>query len=346
MSSAVIIAKGVIGRALLPAACLLLSACGSDEAPRLRIVGSSTVYPFTTAVVEQFNRRYPATSAPIVEATGTGGGLKLFCAGKGRNHPDMVNASRRMTPGELGYCRRNGVADVVEVQIGLDGLVIAQSLSGRLHGLTRRDMHAALAANPFGRGPNAARTWADVNPALPPVPIEVIGPPSTSGTRDSFNALFMEAGCATDPAMQRLQAGNPARFHLLCTRMRTDGVFVEGGEDDNLIVQKITASPNAVGVFGYSFLDKNRDRIRDLSVEGVVATPETVSTGRYPAARPLFVYARAADGMPAAFLREYSREASWGPGGYLTARGLVPSDTPTRARQAAVAAAMTPLAGV
>jgi phosphate transport system substrate-binding protein len=346
MSLAVTIAIGKARRTLPIALSLLVMACGAEPAPQLRIVGSSTVYPFTTAVVEQFKRRYPDTPAPIVEATGTGGGIKLFCAGTGRNHPDMVNASRRMTSRELAECHENAAADVVELQIGLDGLVVAQSISGRPMVMTRRDLYQALAADPFGRGPNRATSWNEVNPALPQVRIEVIGPPTTSGTRDSFNLLLMEAGCLAEPAMAALQTRDPARFKAVCRRVRTDGAFVEGGEDDNLIVQKVAANPSALGIFGFSFLDQNRDRIRDLTLEGVAATQETISAGQYPAARPLFLYARAASGATAAFLREFSREASWGPGGVLATRGLVPSDPATRAQQAEIAAALTPVTGL
>jgi len=335
------------GRGLLVGGLLLLVvACGIEPAPQLRIVGSSTVYPFTTAVVEQFKRRYPAAPAPIVEATGTGGGIKLFCAAPGRNSPDMVNASRRMTPRELADCRANGAGDVVELQIGLDGLVVAQSLDGQPMAMTRRDLYQALAAEPFGRGPNRATRWDEVNPALPPVRIEVIGPPPTSGTRDSFHLLLMEAGCLAEPEMQALQARDPARFKAVCSRVRTDGAFVEGGEDDNLIVQKVAASPDALGIFGFSFLDQNRDRLRDLPLEGARATQDSISTGRYLASRPLFLYARAAAGATASFLHEFSREANWGPGGMLAARGLVPSDAPTRAQQAGIAAALTPVVGL
>jgi phosphate transport system substrate-binding protein len=322
---------------------LAVAGCDADPAPQLRIVGSSTVYPFTVAVAEQFKRRDPQAPAPIVEATGTGGGIKLFCAGIGGNHPDMVNASRRITTGELAACRRNKVGDIVELQIGLDGLVLAQSLAGRPMALSRRDVYLALAADPFGKGPNRARTWRDVNPALPAVRIEVVGPPPTSGTRDSFNELFMEAGCRSQPEMQALLARDPARFKLVCRLIRTDGAFVEGGEDDNLIVQRIASNPDAIGVFGFSFLDQNRDRIRGLALEGVEATQADISAGRYHASRPLFLYARAAQGASAKFLREFSREAVWGPGGMLATRGLVPSDTATRAAQAGIAAALTPL---
>lgn len=336
-----------MARGLVPGGVMLLvAACGVEPVPQLRIVGSSTVYPFTTAVVEQFKRRYPDAPAPIVEATGTGGGIKLFCAGMGGNHPDMVNASRRMTPREFAECQANGVGEVVELQIGLDGLVVAQSLAGQPMALTRSDIYKALAAEPFGRGPNRARTWHEVNAALPAVPIEVIGPPPTSGTRDSFNLLFMEAGCLAEPDMQAVRARDEVRFKAVCGRVRTDGAFVEGGEDDNLIVQKVATSPNALGVFGFSFLDQNRDRLRDLPLEGVEATQDSISQAHYPASRPLFLYARAAAQGASAFLREFSREASWGPGGTLATRGLVPSDAATRSRQAGVAAALTPVAGL
>jgi phosphate transport system substrate-binding protein len=330
-------------RGLLGWLVLALAGCDARPAPQLRIVGSSTVYPFTIAVAEQFKRRDPQAPAPIVEATGTGGGIKLFCAGTGGNHPDMVNASRRITKSELATCRRNNVGDIVELQIGLDGLVLAQSLAGRPMALSRRDVYLALAADPFGTGPNRARTWRDVNPALPAMRIELVGPPPTSGTRDSFNELFMEAGCRSRPDMRALQDSDPARFKSMCSMIRTDGVFVEGGEDDNLIVQRVAANPDAIGVFGFSFLDQNRDRIRALALEGVEATQADISAGRYPASRPLFLYARAAPGAAAAFLREYSREAVWGPGGLLAPRGLVPSDPATRAHQAGIAASLTPI---
>jgi phosphate transport system substrate-binding protein len=335
-----------MARGLVPGVLLILvAACAVEPVPQLRIVGSSTVYPFTTAVVEQFKRRYPDAPAPIVEATGTGGGIKLFCEGAGRNHPDMVNASRPMTARERAACGRNGVGDIVELQIGLDGLVVAQSVAGRAMALSRRDIYQALAAEPFGRGPNRARTWNDVNPALPAVRIEVMGPPPTSGTRDSFNQLFMEAGCLTEPAMQALRSRDEVRFKAICGGVRTDGAFVEAGEDDNLIVQKVANSPDSLGIFGFSFLDQNRDRIRDLPLEGVAATPESISAAQYPASRPLFLYARTAATGAAAFLREFSRETNWGPGGTLATRGLVPSDAATRARQADMAAALMPVTG-
>ena len=333
----------------LAAAALLATACGSGDQAPTRIVGSSTVYPFTTAVVEQFKRSYPAYPAPIVEATGTGGGIKLFCDGTGQRFPDIANASRRILASEYQECRDNGVASVVEVQIGLDGLVIAQSRAGSMPGLTERDVYAALAADPFGRGPNHARTWADVRPGLPAIRIEVIGPPPTSGTRDSFNALYMTRGCLQDPAMRALQAADPARSRIVCNRVREDGAFVDGGENDNLMVQKVAANPAILGFFGFSFLEQNRDKLRDVPLSGVEATYANIASFRYPASRPMFLYVKGdrARANPAmrAFLGAYASEPTWGRNGYLVRRGLVPSADAVRARNAAIVAALMPLDG-
>lgn len=332
---------------LLVAVTGLLSACSAPAEPLVRIVGSSTVYPFTTAVVEQFKRDYPAFAAPIVEATGTGGGIKLFCSGSGERYPDIANASRQILPGELQDCDDHGVKAVVEVQIGLDGLVIAQSRTGSMPGLTERDVYTALAAEPFGRGPNRARTWADVRADLPAQRIEVIGPPPTSGSRDSFNALYMTRGCLTDPAMQALQATDPVRSKLVCSRIREDGAFIDGGENDNLMVHKVAANPAVLGLFGFSFLEQNRDKIRDIPLSGVDATYANIASFRYPASRPMFLYVKGdrarANAAMRAFLAEYTREATWGANGYLARRGMVPSPAPVRAHNAAIVAALVPL---
>jgi phosphate transport system substrate-binding protein len=331
----------------LSTCCLLLNCCGAPDGQAVRIVGSSTVYPFTTAVVEQFKRDNPTYAAPVVEATGTGGGIKLFCSGSGVRYPDIANASRRILPSEFQDCDAHGVKSVVEVQIGLDGLVIAQSRAGSMPGLTERDVYAALAAEPFGRGPNRAQTWADVRADLPAQKIEVIGPPPTSGTRDSFNALYMTRGCLTDPAMQALQAANPARFKLVCSRIREDGAFIDGGENDNLTVHKVAANPAVLGLFGFSFLEQNRDKIRDVPLSGVEATYANIASFRYPASRPMFLYVKGerarANAAMQAFLAEYTREATWGANGYLARRGMVPSAPPVRAHNAAIVAALVPL---
>jgi phosphate transport system substrate-binding protein len=239
-------------------AALALAGCGKAPQQQIQIVGSSTVYPFTSAVAEQFQRNNPGLSA-IVESTGTGAGLKLFCRGVGDNFPDMANASRRIKASELEDCARNGVKQVIEVPVGIDGLALIQANSGESLALTQRDVYAALAANPFGK-PNTAKTWKDVNAALPAIPIRVFGPPPTSGTRDSFAELILEKGCDTDPAMKALKESDKARHADTCTKIREDGAYIEAGENDNLLVQKVSQNPGAVGVLGYSFLEENVDK--------------------------------------------------------------------------------------
>ncbi len=308
----------------------------SDARTQIRIVGSSTVFPFTTAVAENFNRNNPEFTAPIVESTGTGGGIKLFCAGLGSRFPDVANASRRLKAGELADCQKNGARDIVEVEVGVDGLVLAQSKAGVPLDLSLRDVYAALAAEPFGQK-QTAKLWSDVNPALPAVRIEVIGPPPTSGTRDSFNELYMLAGCKMDPAMKALEKTDEARFKTLCNKIREDGHFIEGGENDNLIVQKVGRNPVAVGVFGFSFLEANLDTLRDVKINGVPATYESISAFEYPASRPMFIYVKAQHvkairGLRE-FLDEYTSERAWGPGGYLSRRGLIPAAEATRIEQ-------------
>lgn len=326
-------------------AALFLTGCSGCTRTQIRIVGSSTVYPFTTAVAEQFARAWPQYAAPIVESTGTGGGIKLLCSGVGQQFPDIANASRRIKRSEVEDCVKHGVKGLVEVQIGLDGLVVAQSRKANFPGVSERDIYRALAANPFGRGKNTARTWADVNPALPDIRIEVIGPPPTSGTRDSFNELYMVKGCETEPAMQALKKSDSDSFNTICNRIREDGAYVEGGENDNLIVQKIVANPNSLGVFGFSFLEENSDKVKDVPLNGVPATYENISTFKYPASRAMFFYVkaqhvRAVRGM-AEFLDEFTRDATWGPDGYLSRRGLVASPVEARKRYAAAARDLT-----
>lgn len=313
-------------------AVLALAAC-ADSRTQIRIVGSSTVFPFTTAVAENFNRNNPQYLAPIVESTGTGGGIKLFCAGLGSRFPDVVNASRRMKKSELDDCIRKGAREIVEVQIGIDGIVLVQGKAGKPVNLTLRDVYAALAAEPFGKS-QKAKTWRDVNPSLPATRIEVIGPPPTSGTRDAFNELYMSAGCLSDPAMKELKKADEGKFKRICESVREDGHYVDAGENDNLIVQKLGTNPTAIGVLGYSFLERNLDTLRDVPIDGVPANYETISSFRYPASRPLFIYVKAQHvkairGMRE-FLDEYVSERAWGPNGYLKRRGLIPSPDAVR----------------
>lgn len=333
--------RALTGFAVAAIAAALLVGCGSGSRTQIRIVGSSTVYPFTTAVAEQFKRKWPEFSAPIVESTGTGGGIKLLCAGLGSQFPDAANASRRIKKSEVDDCAKHGVKGLIELQVGIDGLVVAQSRQANFPGITERDIYLALAANPFGKGANRARTWADVNPALPAIRIEVIGPPPTSGTRDSFNELYMLKGCNSEPAMQALKKRDEAAHKQICEKVREDGAFVEGGENDNLIVQKIAANPRALGIFGYSFVEENGDRVKGLSLNGVEPTYDNIASGAFPAARPLYLYVKAQH-VPAVrgmreFLAEFARESTWGRKGYLSRKGLVASPEPVRRAGEAVA---------
>ncbi len=317
--------------------------CGAASSrDYVRAVGSSTVYPFATTVAERFARA--GNKSPVIEATGTGAGMKLFCMGLGAPFPDIEDASRRIKPAEFELCRKNGVTQVVEIQVGIDGIAFAESSAGPGFRLTPAQIYRALAANPFGRA-NTARAWNDVDPSLPATPILVYGPPTTSGTRDALAELIMTAGCKTDRATAALEKTDPARFQKLCREVREDGAYVEGGENDNLIVQKLAQNPAAIGVFGYSFLEENATRLKGIPIGGVPPTYESIADGRYPGARPLYIYVKkqhlAAIRGLADYVREWTR--GWGPGGYLQARGMVIAPDPVRARNAAIAEAMTPL---
>lgn len=336
-------------------AALSLAGCGDQSGSggagstrdQIRAVGSSTVYPFATAVAELFVQGNPGMKSPIVESTGTGGGMKLFCAGVGAQFPDIADASRRMKKSEFDDCQKNGVKDIVEVQIGVDGLAFAEAKNGPGLKLTPKIVYEALAANPYGKGPNKAQTWKDVDPSLPAITISVFGPPSTSGTRDSLAELILEKGCQSDPAMKALKDKSEDEYKATCTRVREDGKYVDSGENDNLIVQKLGANPNAVGVFGYSFLEENKDTLKDVSINGIEATYETVSTGQYPGARPLYIYVKKAHmtAIPGlqGFLNAFT--ANWSPDGALTKRGMVAAPEAVRKSSADTVKALTVLDG-
>jgi phosphate transport system substrate-binding protein len=298
---------------------------GSAARDQIRVVGSSTVFPFAKAIAEQFTQSNPAMKSPIIESTGTGAGMKLFCAGVGSEHPDIENASRRMKKSEFELCQSNGVTDIVEIQIGVDGLAFAESNSGPGYKLTPKIVYEALAANPYGKGTNKAKTWADIDPSLPAKQISVFGPPSTSGTRDSLSELILETGCTTDPAMEALKKSDETKFKQLCTQVREDGAYVDAGENDNLIVQKLGGNPDAIGVFGFSYLDANRNSLKDVPLNGVEATYETVASGQYPGARPLYIYVKKAHFQAVPGLKAYVENFSknWGPGGLLSKHGMV-----------------------
>jgi phosphate transport system substrate-binding protein len=307
------------------------------------IVGSSTVYPFSTVVAERFGRN-SQFKTPKVESTGSGGGLKLFCDGVGVDFPDIANSSRAIKQSEVDNCSANGVSEIVEVNFGYDGIVIAASASTGVMNLSRKDLFLALAKN-VPAGPdgdlvaNPYKTWRDVNPELPERAIEVLGPPPTSGTRDAFAELALEGGCTSIPWIKALQKSDSNSFQTICHTVREDGVFVEAGENDNLIVQKLQANPAALGIFGFSFLDQNAEKVTGQLIDGSEPTFEAIADGTYPISRQLYFYVKKAhvDVIPGlrGYLREFTSERAWGEDGYLLDRGLIPLPDDTRAEVAA-----------
>ena len=333
--------------ATVAAACAVLAACGgSQNASRdqIRAVGSSTVYPFAKAVSASLARSNAEFKSPIIESTGTGAGFKLFCAGLGAQHPDLANASRRMKKSEYDDCARNGVKDIVEIQVGLDGVAFAEAKGGPGIELTQVDVYKALAANPFGK-PNTAKTWKDVNPSLPAIPILVYGPPSTSGTRDALKELILTVGCNSDPAMKALKDSDKSKHEDICTKVRTDGAYAEQGENDNLIVQKLEANPQAVGIFGFSYLEENSDKLKGLTMNGVEPTYQSISDFSYPGARPLYIYVKSAHLNAIKGLKEFVAEwaKSWGPDGLLAKQGMVVAPPAVQAANAKAATELTAL---
>ena len=325
-----------------------LAACGGGgEGTRnsVRAVGSSTVYPFAKVVAENFARSNPDFGSPIIESTGTGGGIQLFCQGIGANTPDVANASRRMKASEFEECQKNGVTEITEIQVGLDGIAFASAQGGIDMNLTPEIVYRALAARPFGEV-QTAKTWRDVDPSLPDLPILVYGPPSTSGTRDALKELVLIPGCESNADMDALKDSNEEQHEQLCTELRGDGAYVDQGEQDNLIVQKIEGNSNAVGVFGFSYLEENLDKVQGLSMIGVEPTYENIASFEYPGARPLFIYVKNAhvDAIPG--LREFVAQwaRSWGRDGPLTAIGLVANPDDVAARSQSAATGFTPLA--
>ncbi|MDD7911173.1 MULTISPECIES: substrate-binding domain-containing protein [Pseudovibrio] len=319
-------------------------AAGSAQArDQIQIVGSSTVFPFSTAVAEQFGQK-TEFKTPVVESTGSGGGIKLFCEGVGEGTPDITNASRRMKEKELVSCQGNGVTPV-EVTVGFDGIVLANAITGPSMDVTREQIFLALAkqvpvdgklvANPY-------TNWSEIDPSLPNEKIEVLGPPPTSGTRDAFEELVMEEGCEAVPG-----AAEAGLEGDVCTEIREDGGYVEAGENDNLIVQKLNANPAAFGIFGFSFLDQNADKVKGASIGGVAPTFEAISDASYPVSRSLYFYVKkehvgVIPGI-AEYVAEFTNEDTWGSEGYLADKGLIPLSDERRAEVAASAAAMTPL---
>ncbi len=323
-------------KALLTGAALLASMAGvSAHAERdyISIVGSSTVYPFSTVVAERFGKSTDFRT-PKVESTGSGGGLKLFCNGVGDATPDITNASRAIKQSEIDLCAKNGVTDIIEVTIGFDGISFANSAAAKHMDVTLRDLYLALAkmvpaqdgsetliANPY-------KTWKDVNPVLPATKIEVLGPPPTSGTRDAFAELAMEGGCKTFPFIKAMKSADKNKYKAVCHGIREDGAYVEAGENDNLIVQKLVANPDAFGIFGFSFLEQNSDKVQGAAVNGKLPTFDNIADGSYPISRSLYFYVKKAHigvipGIEE-YLAEFISERAMGEDGYLADKGMIP----------------------
>ena len=329
----------------LACATLALSACvdeanggGAGSRDQIKAVGSSTVYPFTTLVAEQFLNNSPDTRTPVIESTGTGAGMKLFCAGIGAAHPDIEAASRRMKASEYAACKANGAGDILEIQVGMDGIAFAEAKNGPKLQLTPVDLFKAMAASPMGVK-NSARTWRDVNPALPAMPIQIYGPPSTSGTRDALTELILNKGCEEAmPQMKALKDSDKDGYAKICSRVREDGAYIDAGENDNLIVQKLQSNPTAIGIFGYSYLEENRDEVTGVPLNGIEPTYETIAQNRYPGSRPLFLYVKKAhlNAIPGLrlFLAEYARQ--WDPSGPLVKRGMIASPPDVRKQSASI----------
>ena len=310
----------------------LLMTANAFARDNIEVVGSSTVYPFSTVVAERYGRS-TGKATPKIESTGSGGGMKLFCSGVGTNYPDITNSSRRIKMSEFKKCQKNGVKDVIEVQIGYDGIVIANSVDAKSINLSRKDIFLALAAKVPGDTEgslidNPYTNWKQINPSLPDIDIEVLGPPPTSGTRDAFVELGMEGGCKKIAWIAALKKTDKNTYKQVCHTVREDGRYIEAGENDNLIVQKLEANPAALGIFGFSFLDQNADKVQGASIESVEPTFESIADKSYPISRPLFFYVKKAHvgvvpGMMG-YLKEFTSERAWGVEGYLAEKGMIP----------------------
>jgi phosphate transport system substrate-binding protein len=313
---------------------------------QIKIVGSSTVFPFATAVAEEFGRTSDFKT-PVIESTGSGGGLKLFCAGVGVEHPDITNASRRIKKSEVETCAKNGVEEVTEVKIGFDGIVIANSTAAEQLDLTLGEIYLALAKEVPVDGkmvPNPYTKWSEIDPSLPDTEIEVLGPPPTSGTRDAFVELAMEGGCEEFDTVKALDKG---AMKAACQTIREDGHFIEAGENDNLIVQKLDANHAALGIFGFSFLDQNRDKVQGSKIAGMAPTFDSIADGNYPVSRSLYFYIKNAHvgvvpGIQE-YVAEFTSEQAFGPDGYLAEKGLIPLPDDLRDKARSDAANLVPL---
>ncbi|MEO1193933.1 MAG: substrate-binding domain-containing protein [Pseudomonadota bacterium] len=330
---------------ILAAAAAVSLGFAAEAAARdqIRIVGSSTVYPFAIAVAEDFGRS-TAFSTPVIESTGSGGGLKLFCEGVGVDTPDVTNASRKIKSSEVELCASNGVTGIVEVRIGFDGIVLANSKAHAPYNFTKEQIFLALAKDVPKDGElidNPYTTWAEIDSSLPDEKIEVYGPPPTSGTRDAFVELVMEEACESFQVFEEMTKDDQKTF---CATVREDGVFIEAGENDNLIVQKLEANPRALGIFGFSFLDQNADKVQGSEIDGVPPTFANIADGSYPVSRSLYFYVKQAHVGVIPGLVEYvdifTSDSAAGPDGFLSERGLIPLPDGERAQMRADATAM------
>jgi phosphate transport system substrate-binding protein len=336
--------------AALAASAISMSAHAQRD--YISVVGSSTVYPFSTVVAERFGKS-TKYATPKVESTGSGGGLKLFCSGVGSATPDITNASRAIKSSEIKLCAKNGIKDIIEVTVGYDGIVLANTTAAKQFSLSRREIFLALAKNipnPDGSETlidNPYTTWNEINPILPATKIEVLGPPPTSGTRDAFAELALEGGCKTFPFIKAIKKQDKKKYKAICHAVREDGAYVEAGENDNLIVQKLVANPTALGVFGYSFLEQNSDKVQGSIIDGKLPTFDAIAEGEYPVSRSLFFYVKKAHigvipGIEE-YLAEFTSEKAMGEYGYLAEKGMIPMTDEERASVLSTVKNLTPL---
>ena len=312
---------------LLVAVAISGAASARDQ---IKIVGSSTVYPYATVVAEKFGKS--GFKTPVIESTGTGGGMKLFCAGVGTQHPDITNASRAIKSKEKALCAKNGVKDIVEIVVGNDGISFAHSVKAKDMNFTKEQLWRALAHDVDVNGKvvkNPYKKWSDIDKSLPNKGIKILVPPPTSGTRDAWNSLVMGKGCSKAAKAAFTAAGKKAK--KACAKLREDGLAIEAGENDTLIVNKLAADPDMFGLFGFSYLVANKDKIKATKIEGKLPSLASIQDYSYPIARPLFFYVKKAHvgTVPGIkeYLKEFTAKGTMGPKGYLTDIGLVPLDS-------------------
>jgi phosphate transport system substrate-binding protein len=340
---------------LLAASSLLVSGAATAQAARdyVSIVGSSTVFPFSSVVAEHFGKSNPKFKTPKVESTGTGGGFKVFCGGIGAQYPDIANASRPVKPAEVELCAKNGVADITEIKIGYDGILIAEKKGSPAYALTRKDLFMALAKevpdpkNPNAFIPNPYKRWDEVDPNLPKIAINVFGPAPNHGTRDAFAELALDPGCQAFPSIKALKEKSEDEYKKICTQIREDGAWTDVSEDYALVMGKLASNPHALGVFTFSYLDQNREKLTAATVDGSTISVETIASGAYPLSRPLFFYVKKAHvgvipGIKE-FIAEFTSDKAMGPDGYLVDRGLIPLHGPEAKKVHEVAATLPSL---